>query len=367
MDLSTARPHFQEALCRNEKKYRYPLERSYVVILLVDRELNITYVYDSVTSILKIKPAELLGRNLFEALNIVEHRRLSYLLDTLVQPGSTASSLREELSIETEEGTMHFDAAITNLLEDPVIAGFAFYLHNITDRKRSEEQLSRLNFELDSFVYKASHDMRAPLVNILGLIDIAQRDFPIQAMQYMDMMKRSVLRLDKFIFDLTQYSRNDRTKVESEKIDMSLLIMEAMEGQKFLPQFSSIDFEIDIRQDHPIYSDISRLRIILNNLLSNSIKYHDLRKEDPYIRISIWENPKTKEFVIQVKDNGIGIMEHYTDRVFDMFFRASDMAEGSGLGLYLVKKVVEKLKGKIDLKTREREGTMLTITLPNTR
>jgi signal transduction histidine kinase len=104
--------------------------------------------------------------------------------------------------------------------------------------------------------------------------------------------------------------------------------------------------------------------MVINNLISNSIKYHDLQKEQPYVRVKASELPEQKAFTIEVSDNGAGIMETYQDKVFDMFFRGTDKSEGSGLGLYIVKKIVEKLEGKIELRTRHREGTSFTITLP---
>jgi signal transduction histidine kinase len=104
--------------------------------------------------------------------------------------------------------------------------------------------------------------------------------------------------------------------------------------------------------------------MVVNNLISNAIKYHDLQKEQPYVRVKARDQPEQNTFSIEVSDNGAGIMETYQDKVFDMFFRGSEKSDGSGLGLYIVKKIVEKLEGKIELRTRYREGTTFTITLP---
>jgi PAS domain S-box-containing protein len=359
---------YVEALQRSEQKYRRLVDRSYVLVFILDREFTIQFVCDSLHDILLRKPTEVIGKPFFEVFRVPEGEALTSLLDELAgQPPYATWQMEIRIAPPgtKPEETRYFDLYATNMLKDVAVNGFVLYLHNVTGRKQAEEALQRTNFELDSFVYKASHDMRAPLLNLLGLIDIAQRDFPNDTLQYLDYMKRSVLRLDKFILDLANYSRNDRTEVERTALDLTELINTVLEDLRFLPNASRIRFEVDLQASQPVYADGVRLTIILKNLVSNAIKYHDLHKEQPFVRVKVWEQPEQHALTIEVSDNGAGIMETYQDKVFDMFFRATDKSEGSGLGLYIVKKAVEKLRGKIELKTRHREGTTFTITLPN--
>jgi signal transduction histidine kinase len=245
----------------------------------------------------------------------------------------------------------------------PEINGCVVYLHNVTERKLAQQKLMEVNFELDSFVYKASHDMRAPLLSLLGLIDITKRDYPADTLHYLELMRKSVLRLDKFIVELTQYSRNERSESETEKVNFEEIINETIANYQHLPTMDKIHVNLHLNYQIPVYSDVFRLKIILNNLISNAIKYADTNKEHSYLRVEV--SSDKKEFILKIEDNGIGIMEEHTDKIFDMFFRATQKSEGSGLGLYIVKKVVEKMSGTIEMKTTFKQNTAFKVTMPN--
>jgi hypothetical protein len=368
MTLNAKHDAYVEALQRSEEKYRRLVDRSYVLVFILDRALTIRFVCDSLYDILLRQPAQVIGQPFFEAFEVTGSEALTALLEELV--GQPLYATRQMEVSMVPEGThpaetRYFDLYATNMLDDEAIDGFVLYLHNVTGRKQAEEELQRINFELDSFVYKASHDMRAPLLNLLGLIDIAQRDFPHETLEYLDYMKRSVLRLDKFIGDLANYSRNDRTEVEKMLLNLPELVGSVLDDLRFLPNAARIRFEVDLQVSQPVYTDGVRLAIILKNLVSNAIKYHDLHKDRPFVRVKARDQPGQRTLTIEVADNGAGIMETYQDKIFDMFFRATDTSEGSGLGLYIVKKAVEKMRGKIELQTRHLEGTTFTITLPN--
>jgi signal transduction histidine kinase len=357
-----------EALQRSEAKYRRLVDRSYPPLFILDRELTIQFACDSLRDTRLQEPAQVIGKSFFEAFRVPESQALAALLTELACEPLYAT---RQLEISLAPGgpapgeTQYFDLYATNLLGDEDIGGFVLCLHNVTGRKRAEEELRRINAELDSFVYKASHDMRAPLLNLLGLIDIAQRDYPRGTPQHLDYMKRSVLRLDNFIVDLVHYARNERTEVERRPLDLTTLIVGVLEDLRFMAPGAHIRFEVDLQVNRPVYTDAMRLSIILKNLVSNAIKYHDLGKERPLVRVLARDLPGQRAFAIEVADNGTGIPENSQDKVFDMFYRATNQSEGSGLGLYIVKKAVEKLGGRIELRTRYREGSSFTVTLPD--
>jgi len=119
---------------------------------------------------------------------------------------------------------------------------------------------------------------------------------------------------------------------------------------------------INIRQDGDFYSSPTRLDIIFNNLLSNAIKYADLKKDQPFIEIDIQSTPA--EAQITVRDNGEGIPGEATAKIFDMFFRASGKGSGSGLGLYIVKEAIQKLRGTINVQSELGKGTEFVVRIP---
>ncbi len=242
---------------------------------------------------------------------------------------------------------------------------------DITDRKLIEEEilkangeLKSINEELDSFVYRASHDLRAPLSSVLGLINLAKTEITDQnSLFYFDMMQKSIQKLGDVTQDLIDHARNSTMAVSVEQIDFDKMLSEIIEGMRFHEKASAIKFDITIEGKHEFTSDKLRLTLLFNNMISNAIKYHDLSKEQPFIKVHVTKN--NKNAVIEVSDNGLGIEDEYQDKVFDMFFRANKTIPGTGLGLFIVKGALDKLKATIRLKSKIKEGTTFRIEIPN--
>ena len=255
-------------------------------------------------------------------------------------------------------------AAILNAVKQRE-AEAAKKLANDAMRKQYEE-LMKINKELDSFVYSVSHNLRAPLRSVLGLINLARMEDEKQGntfKDYFNMMETSMHKLDETLKEILDYSRNSRQELCIEKIDIQQLLDDNLEKMQFMPGSSSIDKQINIREDAPLYSDKYRISVIFNNLISNAIKYYDPVKEHPTLNITI---EVTKERArLEFQDNGIGIDKEYQDKIFNMFFRATQLSEGAGLGLYIVQEAVEKLKGTIVIDSELRRGTTFTIDIPN--
>jgi signal transduction histidine kinase len=236
--------------------------------------------------------------------------------------------------------------------------------HNALELVENNVLLSKTNAELDRFVYSTSHDLRAPLYSIMGLINITlDTQNPNEVKRYLSLMKDRVYSLDHFIKDITDYSRNNRLEVKQEPVKLVDLAHEVWESLKFTPEAKNIDFQIEIPEDIYIESDKNRLRVIISNLISNAVRYHDLKKDNQYIRLHYQVNDGV--FYIKVEDNGQGIASEYHAKIFDMFFRASEQSKGSGLGLYIVKEALMKLSGSIHLESTVGVGTTFTIMLPN--
>ena len=228
-------------------------------------------------------------------------------------------------------------------------------------------ELKKINKELDSFVYSVSHNLRAPLMSVLGLLDLAKHESHQSNSNslddYFSMMETSIHKLDETVKEILDYSRNARQNLTIEKIDLIQTINDHFEKMQFMPGTVSISREIKMDEQAEFYSDAYRVSVIMNNLISNSIKYFDPQKEQPFIRIEgkVTEDYASLDFI----DNGIGIEQRYLNRVFDMFFRGTDKNKGAGLGLYIVKEAVEKLKGKIIVESEVGQGTRFHIELPN--
>jgi signal transduction histidine kinase len=225
-------------------------------------------------------------------------------------------------------------------------------------------ELNKTNAELDRFVYSTSHDLRAPLTSLMGLINITQDTTdPKDINKYLVMMKDRIHSLDKFIKDITDYSRNNRLEITHESIRMEELALEVWDSLKFAPEARRISFEVNISHDVTVGSDKNRLKVIMSNLISNAIRYHDERKPDQFIRLFV--EVRDRNFYLKVEDNGQGIAHEYHTRIFDMFYRANEKSKGSGLGLYIVKEALSKLSGSIHLESAPGIGSTFTVRLPN--
>lgn len=236
---------------------------------------------------------------------------------------------------------------------------------DLTDIKKVEKELRITNFELDSFVYRSSHDLRAPLCSLTGLLNLIQKEKdPVLINNCIGEAKKSVKKLDSFISDLTNLSRNSRLEAKPLLIDFKELISGCIEDLQFMENAPGITYDIQIinERNFKFYSDEDRLKIIFMNLISNSIKYQKRNIENPEIQLTVQVGETT---TITVSDNGIGIENIYQEKVFEMFFRASESSFGSGLGLYIVKQIANRLQGTISLQSSFGAGTRIQIDLPH--
>ena len=237
-------------------------------------------------------------------------------------------------------------------------------MHKRTEKKMktSNSKLRKANVELDNFVYSVSHDLRAPIASVLGLVNLAKSEKDIEMMRnYVKMIGESAEQQDSFIKDILDLSRNDRQEVAKEEIDFEPMINEIFDQLKHSSKDANVVKMIEIDQQKAFLSDQRRLKVIFNNLISNSIRYsHD---NAPQIKIDIKVNEATAK--IRINDKGVGIPKEHLKNVFDMFYRANDDNAGSGLGLYIVKETVEKLRGNVELNSQENEGTTVSLEIPN--
>lgn len=230
--------------------------------------------------------------------------------------------------------------------------------------ERQNYELKKLNEELDRYVYRISHDLRAPLTSVLGLINICKYETDLhQIRNYLELKEKSVLRLDNFIQDMISISKNARLENKYEEIYIQQLIESSFEQYNYLENFNSIKKVISVQQACPFVTDKYRLTTILNNLISNAIRYASPHRRTAYIKITA--DITLEKARIEVTDNGRGIAAEYIGKIFSMFFRANHDTAGSGLGLYIVKETVEKLQGHVLVKSTLAQGATFTIEIPN--
>ena len=359
-------------LKESQEKFSKAFQTNLVGMLIVDRERTVLEVNNTFSELLNIPRENLLGNRVSESGVFIQDQDylngIQKIFDIYIKKGQI---INQEFKITLKDGQKK---SLLISVEPLLISDKENYLVNIIDdtkRKEAEEalelqniQLKKTNSELDSFVYSASHELRAPLASVLGLINlILSEETKPSLVASLNMMEKSVKRLDDFIKDIIEYSRNIHLKVNVENINFTNLIESSIESFWYLENMSKIEVKISIDDKIDFASDNKRISILLNNFISNAIKYHDVSKKEP----SIWITIKTskKEAIIEIKDNGLGMAEEQLDKIFDMFYRISSQIMGSGIGLFIVKEVLGKLDGTIEVNSVLGEGSTFTLKIPN--
>ena len=230
------------------------------------------------------------------------------------------------------------------------------------DLKASNLELRKINAELDNFVYRVSHDLRAPIASMLGLVNLAKFDESAEMKAiYLTKIEESPKLQDIFITEILDQSRNARLEVKRKLIDFKKIINETFEQLQYSNTNEDVVKTLKIDLKDSFYSDPWRLKVIMNNLISNSIRYRN--GKSPKINIDI--SSSDHQVFINIKDNGRGIGKEHLDKVFNMFYRATDDNAGSGLGLYIVKETIAKLNGNIEIMSKPKEGTTVNLMIPN--
>lgn len=224
-------------------------------------------------------------------------------------------------------------------------------------------QLQKAYEELDKFVYSASHDLRAPLASILGIIKVAKSDDEKKLPDYIDMIDNTVNKMDAFVQNIIKYYRSNRLDVEINYINFGNIVNDILFDLDTHIKDVHIQYLKEIDEPVFIRSDESRIRIILNNILLNAIKFHNEHTVDKTIHVRVRTN--TNGSLIEVEDNGIGIEPEHQDKIYDMFFRGVHKNAGSGVGLYVAKEALKRINGSIQMESTPGVGSKFIVQIPN--
>ena len=228
--------------------------------------------------------------------------------------------------------------------------------------QQTNQELSKRNTELDNFVYSVSHDLRAPIASVLGLINIAKKDADVAMKDvYLEMIHNSAKQQDHFIKEILDQSRNSRLDLRREEVFFQPMIDETFNQLRYATTTdTAVEKIVTIKQEKPFYCDRWRLKVILNNIISNSIRYRN--GKSPVIRVNVEVDNNGAHLAIE--DNGKGIPQEHLKNVCKMFYRATDDGAGSGLGLYIVKEAIDKLNGSLDIDSEVGKGTLVKMEIP---
>ena len=241
--------------------------------------------------------------------------------------------------------------------------GNKFYVANmLMERKNADLQIAY--DELDKFAYSVTHDMRNPLLSILGAVEVSKEiDDITEIREMLHLIKESVGNLDAYIQNIHDYYNVNRGQLQIGEIDFKDVVEEQLETHRLTAKIKHVNFKSRIVQNEAFRGDEMSMKIILNNLLSNAFKYQKKDRTDKIVELDITVD--SGELTMLIRDNGIGISGNHIGDIFNMFFRATSQEVGSGFGLYNVKDALLKLNGEIKVDSVLNEGTTFTVKVRN--
>lgn len=235
-------------------------------------------------------------------------------------------------------------------------------LQSMLEKNQLQTQIiENKNAELDSFFYRISHDLKGPIASMLGLASLAKKDIKDEpAKAYMEKQHVQAERLNNIISGLIQLTKLNDSALQKEQINFNKLIDDCIVSLNHLPEFSRITFRKEVQPDLVFHTEWTLLNAIVQNLIENSIKYSAAK--NAFVEIQVWSGER--DVTIRVADNGDGIPAEHQAKIFEMFYRATHQSRGTGLGLYILKRSVDKLAGEIHIESEPGTGSVFTIRLP---
>jgi len=336
----------------------------------VDTEMNLITSNRAFDYLMKRIYGKILakGESILRPELLKEDERRRY--ETLYLKALSGKTFRQNLRLTLPNGNWS-EISFSPIAKGKDVVGVACHARDMTQRiktelalERQNKALTKTNFELDRFVYSVSHDLRSPLTSILGLLSfIEEESNETDTLEHASMIRSGINRLDGFIKNILNYSRNNRTEIEIVAIPLQQTILNVFEALRYNKEADQIDFQVDITEEEPFFSDKQALHTLVENIVSNAIKFHNINSDVSFIRVSGASTAGYLDLILE--DNGIGIPKEHQDKIFNMFFRAAAEIDGSGIGLYIVKEIVHKLNGTINVESEPGRGTAFHIRLKN--
>jgi two-component system, response regulator PhcR len=229
------------------------------------------------------------------------------------------------------------------------------------DLREKITELEKTNDELNRFIYSISHELRAPLVSAMGVINVVKMEGLYDSCgEYWSLIETCANKLDYYVQKTLQYYKNNKIASENTPVNFEILIQDLINLYSYTDK--DTHFHVNIKQDREFYGDAFRIEVILGNLISNAIKYQKEDEKDKKVNIIIEVKNDAAEIIIS--DNGMGILNEHLEKIFTQFFKIKTN-HGTGLGLFIVKEALNKINGKISVSSDLSEGTAFKITIPN--
>jgi PAS domain S-box-containing protein len=352
----TGRKKAEQEIEAKELRYRSLVEQASDAILIADENQRLCEVNTSACNMLGYSKEEFLEVSVIDLAFQEDLKTLPARFNDLKE----GKEVRYERRLKRKNGTeIHVEISAKKINGGRNL----IFLRDVSEKKKAEERLTAINKDLETFIYKASHDLRGPLASIIGLVNVSFTEITDKnSLKYLEMISQSTARLDKILIGLVQSMNIRDAKVISEPIHFHSLISETLQRLGHCEGYSDISVSYEVNLQSSFVSSRFILESVFQNIIENAIRYRNRRAVPSFLKIGVTESASGIQVVFE--DNGIGIEADLHDRIFEMYFRGTAESSGSGLGLYLVKASIHKLGGSIRIESELRIGSRFILFLP---
>lgn len=332
------------------------------MVISFDQNFIVTYLNEKAAQLLNYKQEELIG---FHIIELFPKSQLEFL-EILLQEVLEKRQIYNRRSCFSVRGKKQLPVSISfsSIAQDDS-TNFIMIAKDDRQLVKATEELKKKNAELETLIYRISHDLKGPLASMNGLFQLIELEPDnVEATQnYMQLIKKSAKRLEEKLLGLLELGLAKKDEIEYTSIPVREKLEEIITDFQSFPGKDKVIIHLTATESFNFYTEEKLFQSVMQNLIENSIKYRKPNISDAVTKVSV---RKYKDGIkIKVKDNGLGMDKDLQKRAFDMFYRGHNHTEGSGLGMFIVKTHVEKLGGEIGIKSTPQMGTEVWLYLPD--
>jgi PAS domain S-box-containing protein len=371
------RKQAEEALRESESRYRHTLDDMLEGCQILDKDWRYLYINDAAEKQSRRPKNEIIGMSYKEIWPEMESTEVFSAMKICMEKG-IPQTLENEI-VFTDKSKGWYDFSIY-----PVPEGIVILSIDITERKNGETKLLEINseleirvrertaeleeknHELEAFTYSVSHDLKAPLRGMSGYSSLLLENYADRmdedGRHYLEGIKKSTVKMEQLISDLLAYSRVEQSTFAARSVDLVLLIQNLLKERSEEMEKLGIEVKIDLHIK-PVCADADGIAIVLRNLIDNAIKFSS---KTTHPRIEIEGHDGEAECQLVIRDNGIGFDMQYSEEIFNIFKRLhrDDDYSGTGIGLAIVRKAIDRMGGKVWAESKPGEGASFFLEIP---
>ena len=333
------------------------------MLFIFDEEFRILSVNEKTCQLLNRKEQDLIGTPITELFPKRQRKFLDGLLVTIFEE-EHIYNCETQFKVRGRK-SLPVSISFSLIKNESSSVGFLLIAKDIQHFLMATDALKQKNDELETLVYRVSHDLKGPLASVAGLFQLLEHEEETleNLKYYLNLIQESTVKLENTLSSLLEIGLSSSGGLANKEFNVRDSIEELIEGFNGYPGREDVILLLSANRELTINTEERTFYSVIQNLIENSIKYRKPYIADAVTKISA---RKYKNGIkIKVKDNGQGMSRQVQRRAFDMFYRGNQTSEGSGLGLFIVKSNIEKLGGEIRIRSQIHHGTEMWIYLPN--